>query len=176
VEFEYRRHGTLAYFGAYDVHQARLMGRVEPKTGIEPFGALVDQVMRLEPYASATRVFWVVDNGSSHAGQRSIDRMRAAWPTAELVHLPIHASWLNQIEIVFSVIQRKVIAPVDVADLDALAARLTAFEPRYNATATAFDWRFTRTDLDRVLARIDTHGSTNTSPDAPAAPAATPAA
>jgi transposase len=176
VEFEYRRHGTLAYFGAYDVHQARLMGRVEPKTGIEPFGALVDQVMRLEPYASATRVFWVVDNGSSHAGQRSIDRMRAAWPSAELVHLPIHASWLNQIEIVFSVIQRKVIAPVDVADLDALAARLTAFEPRYNATATPFDWRFTRTDLDRVLARIDTHGSTNTSPDAPAAPAATPAA
>ena len=96
---------------------------------------------------------------------------------AELVHLPIHASWLNQIEIVFSVIQRKVIAPVDVADLDALAARLTAFEPRYNATATAFDWRFTRADLDRVLARIDAHGSADTASDAPAAaPAATPAA
>jgi transposase len=157
VEFEYRRHGTLAYFGAYDVHRARLMGRVEPTTGIEPFGALVEQVMTIEPYASARRVFWVVDNGSSHAGQRSVDRMRQAWPTATLVHLPIHASWLNQIEIVFSVIQRKVITPVDFADLDALAARLAAFEPRYNATATPFDWRFTRADLHDMLARIDAH-------------------
>ena len=113
--------------------------------------------MSSEPYASARRVFWIVDNGSSHAGQRSIDRMRQAWPTAQLVHLPIHASWLNQIEIVFSVIGRKVIAPADFADLDALAARLTAFEPRYNATATPFDWRFTRADLTDMLSRIDAH-------------------
>lgn len=85
VEFEYERHGTLACFGAYDVHQARLMGRVEPTTGIAPFGRLVDQVMSSEPYASAKRVFWVVDNGSSHAGQAPINRMREAWPTATLV-------------------------------------------------------------------------------------------
>ena len=73
------------------------------------------------------------------------------------MHLPVHASWLNQIEIVFSVIQRKVIKPADFADLDALAARLTAFEPRYNATASPFDWRFTRADLDDLLRRIDAH-------------------
>jgi transposase len=169
VEFEYRRHGTLAYFGAYDVHRARLMGRVEPKTGIEPFGALVNQVMSIQPYASARRVFWVVDNGSSHAGQRSIDRMHQSWPTAQLVHLPIHASWLNQIEIVFSVIGRKVITPADFADLDALAARLTAFEPRYNATATPFDWRFTRADLTAMLSRIDTHRPEKATCAAPAA-------
>jgi hypothetical protein len=78
--------------------------------------------MTWEPYASATRVFWIVDNGSAHAGQASIDRMRAAWPTATLVHLPVHASWLNQIEVVFSVIQRKVIKPVDFADLTASPA------------------------------------------------------
>jgi transposase len=157
VEFEYRRGGTLAYFGAYDVHRARLLGRMAPTTGIEPFTALVEQVMTTEPYASAKRVFWIVDNGSSHAGRRSIDRMHAAWPTAQLVHLPVHASWLNQIEIVFSVIQRKVIAPADFADLDVLTARLTAFEPRYNATATPFDWRFTRRDLHNMLRRLDVH-------------------
>jgi hypothetical protein len=157
VEFEYRRHGTLAYFGAYDVHRAQLIGRVAPKTGIVPFAELVEQVMSCEPYASATRVFWIVDNGSSHNGQASIDRMRTAWPTATLVHLPVHASWLNQIEIVFSVIQRKIIKPVDVADLDALAARLTAFEPRYNAAARPFDWRFTRADLTDLITRIDAH-------------------
>ena len=114
--------GTLAYFGAYDVHRAQLMGRIAPTTGIAPFTALVSQVMTTEPYASAQRVFWIVDNGSSHAGKASIARMGEAWPTATLVHLPVHASWLNQIEIVFSVIQRKVIKPADFADLDALAA------------------------------------------------------
>ena len=164
MEFEYHRGGTLAYFGAYDVHRARLIGRIAPTTGIEPFGALVEQVMRTEPYASARRVFWVVDNGSSHAGQPSIDRMQQAWPNAQLIHLPVHASWLNQIEIVFSIIQRKVIKPVDFADLDALAARLTAFEPRYNATATPFDWRFTRTDLTALLARIDARQLADASP------------
>jgi len=157
VEFEYDRHGTLAYFGAYDVHRAHLMGRVEPSTGIAPFGRLVEQVMSSEPYASAKRVFWVVDNGSSHAGQASIARMHEAWPTATLVHLPVHASWLNQIEVVFSVIQRKVIKPADFADLDALAQRLTGFEPRYNATAKPFDWTFTRADLADLCRRIDAH-------------------
>jgi transposase len=155
VEFEYERHGTLAYFGGYDVHRAVLMGRVAPSTGIAPFGELVAQVMTSEPYASAKRVFWVVDNGSSHAGKSSVARMRAAWPTATLVHLPVHASWLNQIEIVFSVIQRKVIKPADFADLDALAQRLTDFQPRYNAAAAPFDWRFTRADLADLLRRID---------------------
>jgi transposase len=157
VEFEYDRHGTLAYLGAYDVHRAALIGRVAPSTGIAPFGDLVTQVMSTEPYASARRVFWVVDNGSSHAGKASIARMRAAWPTATLVHLPIHASWLNQIEIVFSVIQRKVIKPADFADLDTLAQRLVDFEYRYNVAAIPFDWRFTRTDLTDLIRRIDTH-------------------
>ncbi len=128
---------------------------VAPTTGIAPFGELVRRVMTTEPYASARRVFWIVDNGSSHAGAASVARISEAWPTAQLVHLPVHASWLNQIEIVFSVIQRKVIKPADFADLDALTQRLTDFEPRYNATATPFDWRFTRADLTDMLARID---------------------
>lgn len=157
VEFEYDRHGTLAYFGAYDVHQARLIGAIAPTTGIVPFNELVAKVMSTEPYASARRVFWVVDNGSSHNGKPSIARMTAAWPTATLVHLPVHASWLNQIEIVFSVIQRKIIKPADFADLDALAERLIAFEHRYNLTAKPFDWRFTRTNLLDLCKRIDAH-------------------
>ena len=159
VEFEYERRGTLAYLGAYDVHRAQLMGRIAPSTGIVPFTALVAQVMTTEPYASAERVFWIVDNGSSHAGKASIARMGEAWPTATLVHLPVHASWLNQIEIVFSVIQRKVIKPADFDDLDALAQRLIEFEPRYNATAAPFDWRFTRADLNDLVRRIQMHRS-----------------
>jgi len=156
VEFEYERGGTLAYMGAYDVHRAHLIGTIAEKTGIVPFMELVDKVMTQEPYASARRVYWVVDNGSSHNGQRSIDRMTTQWPTARLVHLPVHASWLNQIEIVFSIIQRKVIKPADFADLAGLADRLCRFEDRYNQTARPFDWRFTRGDLTNMLQRLDT--------------------
>lgn len=156
-EFEYRRGGTLAYLAAYDVHSGHVMGRCAPTTGIEPFGALVEQVMTTEPYASARRVFWVVDNGSSHNGARSVQRMTMAWPTAELVHLPIHASWLNQVEIFFSIVQRKVVKPQDFPDLNTLTERLLAFQDRYNVTAEPFDWRFTRKSLDRHLAKITAH-------------------
>ncbi len=113
VEFEYRRGGTLAYLAAWDVHHANLFDRVEPKTGIEPFGRLVEQVMTTEPYKSARRVFWIVDNGSSHAGKTSIRRMQVAHSNAHLIHLPIHASWLNQAELLFSIVQRKVTQGAD---------------------------------------------------------------
>jgi hypothetical protein len=154
VEFEYRRGGTLAYLAAWDVHHANLFDRVEAKTGIEPFGRLVEQVMTTEPYASASRVFWIVDNGSSHAGQRSIERMHQAWPTAQLIHLPIHASWLNQMELYFSIAQRKALTPNDLGTLDELADRLLAFGEHYRQIARPFQWTFTREGLDRVLAKI----------------------
>ncbi len=144
VEFEYRRGGTLAYFAAYDVHHARVLGQIAPKTGIEPFEKLVAHVMQTEPYASAHRVFWVVDNGSSHNGARSTERMHTAWPTATLVHLPIHASWLNQVEIYFSILQRKAINPNDFADLDQLPNASSAFRtattaPRHHSTGTTHE-------------------------------------
>ena len=113
AESEYHRFGTLAYLAAYDVHRARVFGRCEPSTGIKPFTALVDQVMGAEPYASAKRVFWVVDNGASHRNWAAAARLSDAYPNAQMVHLPVHASWLNQIEIYFSVLQRKLLTPDD---------------------------------------------------------------
>lgn len=97
VEHEYDRGGALANSAAYDVHRAWVMGRCEATTGIKPFGRLVEQVMTTEPYRSAERVFWVVDNGSSHRGQASVRRLEGQWPTLRLVHLPVHASWLDQV-------------------------------------------------------------------------------
>jgi transposase len=166
VEFEYTRGGTLAYFAAYDVNRAHVMGQIAPKTGIEPFTKLVAEVMSTEPYASAKRVFWVVDNGSSHNGQRSIDRMRQAWPTATLVHLPVHASWLNQVEVYFSILQRKAISPNDFRDLNDLAERVLTFQHRYNTTATPFDWTYTRADLNAFMRRPDDHPQLLPSPSA----------
>jgi transposase len=157
VEHEYERGGALAYLAAWDVHQARLFGRCEQATGIAPFGRLVEQVMTTEPYASATRVFWVVDNGSSHRGRASVERLEGAWPNLRLIHLPIHASWLNQVEIYFSVVQRKILTPNDFLDLAEVERRLLAFQRRYQQTATPFDWRFTRADLAKLLCRLDQH-------------------
>jgi len=155
VEFEYTRHGTLAYLAAWDVHHANLFDRVEPRTGIEPFGRLVEQVMSAEPYASARTVYWIVDNGSSHAGKTSVRRLEGAYENVRLIHLPIHASWLNQIELYFSILQRKALTPNDFGSLDELAERLTAFGQHYRQIARPFDWTFTRADLDRVLAKIE---------------------
>ncbi len=154
VEHEYERKGALAYLAAWDVRGAKLFGRCEATTGIAPFGRLVTQVMQQEPYASADRVFWVVDNGSSHRGQASIRRLQTDWPNLILVHLPTHASWLNQIEIYFSIVQRKVLEPNTLDSLPALEERLLAFQNRYEQHAMPFEWKFTRQNLGELLAKL----------------------
>ncbi len=92
---------------------------------------------------------------SSSRGQRSIDRLQGAWPNLIVVHTPIHASWLNQAEIYFSVVQRKVLQPNDFDDLGVLEERLLAFGRHYERIAEPFEWKFTRNDLDRLLDRLD---------------------
>ena len=160
VEHEYERKGALAYLAALDVHRARVFGHCAPTTGIIPFMTLVSQVMSQEPYASARRVFWVVDNGSDHRGEAAAKRLAKAHPNAILVHTPVHASWLNQVECFFSIIQRKVLTPNDFTGLAQLEQRLLAFQDRYNATAAPFKWKFTAADLAEVIARIDRHEPT----------------
>ncbi|WP_244943333.1 transposase [Streptomyces inhibens] len=159
VDHTYGRGGALANLAAYDVHHDRLFGRSEPKTGITPFINLVTQVMSQEPYASAKRVFWIVDNGSSHRGQKASDRLAAAFPNAAMVPTPVHASWLNQVETYFSVVQRKVVSPNDFTNLTEVRDRLRTFEDRYNATAQPFHWKFTTSDLDDLLVRLDRHAT-----------------
>jgi transposase len=151
VEHEYERGGALQYLAAWDVHRAEVFGRCESRTGKAAFGRLVDQVMDQEPYRSARRVFWIVDNGSSHRGERAAEEVRTRHPRVVIVHTPVHASWLNQIEIYFSIIQRKVLTPNDCSTLDELAARIQAFGRRYSALDKPFAWRFTRQDLARRL-------------------------
>ena len=156
VEHEYERMGALCYLAAWDARRAKIFDRCAPKDGIEPFDALVEQFMSQHPYRAAQRVFLVVDNGSAHRGKRSIDRLQGAWPNLTVVHTPIHASWLNQCEIFLSVVQRKVLTPNDFEDLDTLEAQLLAFGRRYEQIAAPFQWKFTRQDLNKLLAKADT--------------------
>ena len=154
VEHEYKRRGALAYAAAWDVRRAKVFGLCQNSTGIEPFHRLVDLVMTQEPYRSAERVFWIADNGSSHRGRTSIDRLSGWYPNAILVHTPVHASWLNQVEIYFSVLQRKLLTPNDFADLHELEDRILAFQAHYETIAEPFEWKFTRADLHRLLGKL----------------------
>jgi DDE superfamily endonuclease len=138
------------------VHRGRVFGRCETTTGIATFARLVEHVMSIEPYASADRVFWIVDNGSSHRGQAAIDRLRTAWPTARLIHTPVHAIWSNQCEIYFSVVQRKVVTSNDFYALADVENRLMAFQDLYSAAARPFTWKYTTQDLNDLLAASPT--------------------
>ncbi len=154
VEHEYFRQGAWTYLAAWDVHRAKVFGRCEVKTGIAPVDRLVSEVMNQEPYRSAHRVFWIMDNCSAHRGQKAADRLRETWPNAILIHTPVHASWLNQVEIYFSIVQRKVLTPNDFSSLAELEQRLLAFQCHYERTASPFKWTFTRRDLQTLLAKI----------------------
>jgi transposase len=153
VESEYQRLGTCAYLAAWDVHRAALFGGVVERLSILAFDALVAHVMAQPPYHTARRVFWVVDNGTIHRGARACARLQARWPNLILVHLPVHASWLNQIEIYFSILQRKALTPADFASRHELTERILGFQEHYQQVARPFAWRFTRTDLARLLQR-----------------------
>ena len=155
VEHEYERMGALAYMAAWDVRQAKIFGLCRSSTGIASFHDLVDLVMSQQPYRSARRVFWVTDNGSSHRGQTAIDRLKSWYPNAIQVHTPIHASWLNQIEIYFSVLQRKVLTPNDFESLDDLENRILSFQTVYEEVAKPFEWKFIREDLKKILSEIN---------------------
>jgi hypothetical protein len=154
-EFEYPRRGAGQDLAAGDVHRGRIFGRGEARTGIAPFGRLGAPGMRPAPDRSARRVFWIVDSGSSHRGATAVRRLERQYPNRRLVHVPIHARWLNPIAIDISIIQRKVLTPNDFPHCKAVAARLRAVEARGNAAPRPFAWRFTRADLERQLRETD---------------------
>lgn len=154
VEFEYERKGALAYLAAWDVNRAKVFGRCDTTTGILPFSKLVELVMSQQPYATANRVFWIIDNGSSHRGNASIKRLQEEWKNIVPVHLPIHVSWLNQIEIYFSIVQRKVLTPNNFSSLDELQNKLMDFQKIYEINAKPFQWKFTKTKLHDMLDKL----------------------
>jgi hypothetical protein len=170
VEHEYARGGALQYLAAWDVRRGLVMGRCEPATGIAPFGRLVTQVMEQKPYRRATRVFWIVDNGSSHRGETAVRRLAQAYANLIVVHTPVHASWLNQVEIYFSIVQRKVLTPNDFASLTEVEQRLHLYEALSNRQPQPFAWKFTRAKLEALLDRLHTHEALTNASAVPQSP------
>jgi transposase len=157
AEHEYVRHGSLALLAGLDIRTGQVFAATPGTTGIVPFMDLAGQVMARPEYRDAPRVFVIVDNGSDHRGQAAISRLGQAHPNAIMIHTPVHASWLNQVEIFFSIIQKKVVSPSDFASLEQLSETLLAFTGRYNQTAKPFSWKYTAADLASLLARITEH-------------------
>ena len=166
-EHEYKREGSLALLTGLDVHTGQVFGSTPVTTGILPFMKLAARVMARPEYTNASRVFVIVDNGSDHRGQAAIRRLAAAWPNAIMIHTPIHASWLNQVEIFFSVIQKKVVTPNDFGSLDQLSGTLLAFIDRYNQTAKPYSWKYTSADLHDLMKRISRHEQEHAAQDHP---------
>ena len=151
IEFEYERLGTIAYHAAWDVFRGCIFGRVAPNTCIATFNQLVDLVMTQTPYRNSARTFWIVDGGCAHHPSTFPARLKEMYPQAVAVPLPTHSSWLNQIEIFFSIVHRKVLSPLDVPNQDTLTNRLLNFQDYYQETAKPFNWKFTATDLKNRL-------------------------
>jgi DDE superfamily endonuclease len=111
VEHEYERAGALALLAALDVRTGKVFASTAATTGTTPFMDLIGQVMIAGPCTSTPRVFVIVDNGSDHRGDKAAQRLRDAYPNAIMIHTPVHASWLNQAEIIFSTVQKKLLTP-----------------------------------------------------------------
>lgn len=167
-EFEYARHGTLCYLAFLDVFSGRVYGETAAVNGIEVFDLALKHCLAQERYKEAERVFLIVDNGCAHHPRTSPARIQEQYPKVTLVHLPIHASWLNQVELYLSILKRKALHPADFADLKALQRRVMLFQCRYNEQAQPFRWNYTRADLAAHVKRLEQKGwlpSANTLPN-----------
>jgi hypothetical protein len=111
----------------------------------------VERVMTQPPYKTARRVFWVVDNGASHHPATFPDRLASLHEHAMAVHLPTHASWLNQIKLYFSILQRKALTPRDFTRRQEMAQRILAFQDRFSTQAEPFNGRFSADDLRKRM-------------------------
>jgi hypothetical protein len=147
--------GAWTYLAAWDVHRARVFGRCEVKSRIAPVNRLVGEVMGQEPYKSARRVFWIVHNCSAYRGQKAANRLLNRWPNLILIHTPVHASWLNQVETYFSIVQRKFLTPNDFSFYRNSNSSWLPLVP-LRAVGIALQLDLHRHDLHALLAKIAT--------------------
>lgn len=139
-EFEYVRHGTASLFAALDVHSGEVLAEPIPgKNDSVNFCAFLDDIERSVDPALAIHV--VLDNGSSHVSKHT-----RAWfeahPRWHVHYTPPHASWVNQVELFFSILQRKVITNGNFVSREDLVAKLLGFIADYDQKARPFKWTY----------------------------------
>jgi transposase len=143
-EFEYVRHGTASLFAALDVHSGEVLAEPIPPrdaggNNSVNFCAFLDDIdANVDPTLA---IHIVVDNGASHGSQHTRSWF-AAHPRWHVHYTPKHASWVNQVELFFSILQRKVITNGDFPSRDDLIAKLLTFIASYNEKAKPFRWTY----------------------------------
>jgi transposase len=138
-EFEYRRHGTASFVAALDVHSGAVVGRDIARNDAAHFIEFLDEIDSTTP--DELTIHLVMDNGSSHVAKAT-----KAWltdhPRFVAHYTPKHSSWLNQVELFFSIITRRLLRRGEFSSRDELVERVMAFIADYNLDAKPFRWTY----------------------------------
>lgn len=143
-EFEYRRHGTASFIAALDVASGQVLAEPVDRNDAAHFIDFLDTLDRhIDP---ALRIHLVLDNGASHIA-KATKAWLAAHPRVVAHYTPVHASWLNQVELFFSILTRQLLKRGEFGSRDDLIARVTAFIADYDRNARPFRWTYDGTPL-----------------------------
>lgn len=138
-EFEYVRHGTVSLLAAMNVATGqvhpKIIGRNNSETFIEFLGDL-DQTI-----PQHLKIHLVLDNGSSHTS-KATRAWIAAHPRFTVTYTPKHASWLNMVEIFFSILTKRLLRRGEFTSRDHLAGKILKFIAHHSRTAKPFRWRY----------------------------------
>lgn len=139
-EFEYRRHGTAALFAALDVHSGEVIWEAKNRNRSVEFIAFLEHVDQVTPKDLTLHL--VLDNGSSHVSKQTRAWLQDRPDRFEVHHTPTHASWLNQVELFFSILGRRLLKRGEFGSVDELVARISMFITDYNQKAQPFRWTY----------------------------------
>jgi transposase len=138
-EFEYRRHGTAVLFAGLNVHEGDLAAWVTDSTRSENFVDFLADLVAQTPHG--LDLHCIVDNLATHSTEL-VERFLTAHPHVHLHFTPTHASWLNQVELFFSILERRLLRHGEFNSVDHLAERVIAFIKDYNKRAAPFRWTY----------------------------------
>jgi transposase len=143
-EFEYRRHGTACLIAALDVHSGEIFAADAERNDADNFVGFLTEIDQRTP--AELTIHLVMDNGGSHIA-RSTKAWLAAHPRFVVHHTPPHASWLNQVELFFSILTRRLLRRGEFSSRADLVERVMNFIRDYNRTARPFRWTYDGTPL-----------------------------
>jgi transposase len=155
----YHRRGALHLMAALSVADGLVYGQCHPRKRFVDFRSFVETVIVAEAQRRRVQtVALVLDNGPTHASKqltrwvRELSTSLEGKLTMQLYWLPTNASWLDQLEIWFSLLQRKLLQPNHFCSLDELEQAIQDFITYYNQTAKPLKWSYTVEQLEHKLA------------------------
>jgi transposase len=138
--FEYYRHGTLSLYAALNTRTGQVIGKTAQRHTSEEFVAFLEQVVASQPAGKEIHI--VADNLSAHKTRR-VAAFLDARPNVHLHYTPTYSSWLNQVEIWFSKIERDVIARGVFTSKADLKRKLMRYIAKHNISAKPIKWAYT---------------------------------